>query len=170
MKNALLITCTLLVAASAVSPVSAQSYRWKDAKGQTIISDTPPPRSAKAESSGVSQKQDSAPNSSLPATSKEANAVNSKTTSAPKTIAEKDMEFKKRQKDEQERIDKASLEQKNAASNKQACETARQAISALQSSGQINHLNSKGETVPMDGNARKNELERARKVAEETCK
>ena len=166
MKNALLITCTLLVAASAVSPVSAQSYKWKDAKGQTIISDTPPPRSAKAESSGVPQT----PNSSVPATSKEANAVNSKTTSAPKTIAEKDMEFKKRQKEEQERLDKANLEQKNAASNKQACETARQAISALQSSGQINHLNSKGETVPMDGNARKNELERARKVAEETCK
>lgn len=40
----LLILCLALLSAS----VSAQAYRWVDANGRTIISDTPPPGKAKA--------------------------------------------------------------------------------------------------------------------------
>lgn len=162
------IACAL-VAAVFATPAAAQSYKWKDAKGQTIISDTPPPASVKTES----YQSISPPRATGTGTSgtSNTNAGDSKSmVTAPKTLAEKELAFKKRQQEEQERIEKANKEQKSTAERKHACDTARQAVTTLQSSAPLARVNSKGETVPMDDSTRKSELERALRSAEEACR
>ena len=156
MKNSLLIALSLAAISFGLSNASAQTYKWKDANGHTVISDTPPPLSTKL------QKTQTVMPESTPT------APNASTT--PKSVAEKEMDFKKRQQDVGDKADKARKEQEAAAEKKKNCESAQQAVNTLQSSRPVTTTNSKGERVAMDNSARQQELERARKIAEEACK
>jgi hypothetical protein len=113
MKTALILALGI-ASTAAVITAHAQTYQWKDSSGRTIISDTPPPGSAKA-ARAIGNAQ--------PAVVK-GDVAAEKPADAPKTAAEKDLEFKKRQQEAREKADKDAKEQKAAADKRENCDAA----------------------------------------------
>lgn len=153
MKSPLIFALCVMSTVAAVS-VQAQTYQWKDKNGRTVISDTPPPGSAKS-----SQVNDAAP--AAPAAT---------TTEAPKTFAEKDMEFRKRQQEAKDKAEKEAKEQAAAAEKRENCERARRNLAALESSQPLASIDENGQRKSMDNGMRQQEIERARQFIIETCK
>jgi hypothetical protein len=158
MKSALIFTLGI-AAATALLPVHAQTYQWKDSSGRTIISDTPQPGAGKAAR---------VIGGSTPAVSTE--KPTDKPAEAPKTTAEKDLEFKKRQLEAREKADKDAKEQKATADRLEYCERARRNLAALESRQPMATLNENGERAVMDDGQRQQEMERARQFMAESCK
>lgn len=153
----------LMLAAGVVSTVfvfsaDAQIYQWKDAAGRTVISDSPAPGSVRnARTLGGSRpvvvnENDGAANA------------------APKTTAEKDLEFKKRQQDAREKSDKEAKEQAAARDKQENCERARRNLAVLEANAPVTSYNERGERELMGGAQREQEIERARQFIAETCK
>lgn len=158
MKPALIFILGI-AAATALFPVHAETYQWKDSNGRTVISDTPQPGAGKA------ARVIGGP---MPSVSTEKPA--DKTAEAPKTTAEKDLEFKKRQQEAREKADKDAKEQKAAADKQENCERARRNLAALESRQPMATLDEKGERKVMDDSLRQQEMERARQFMAESCK
>lgn len=151
--------CTLafcLVASLQFSMASAQVYQWKDSTGRTVISDSPPPTTSKS----------SRTVSSAPATDSAAVAVGS----APKTTAEKDLDFKKRQQEAKQKAEREAKEQLAAADRKDNCERAKQHLATLESGERLVTRDESGERRFLDDAQRQQEIERTRRVMTETCK
>lgn len=156
-STALLCLTSLLLAL----PASAQVYQWKDASGRTVVSDTPPPGNVKP-----SQSMGRSPaNAVQPAPVKEGAAP-----AAPASTAERDLDFKKRQKENQEKADKAAKEQTANAESQENCKRARQSLTTLESGQRMTTTNEKGEREFMDDSQRQAEIARARKIADDSCK
>ncbi|OQA33961.1 MAG: hypothetical protein BWY57_00869 [Betaproteobacteria bacterium ADurb.Bin341] len=168
MKIRLQIALGFLVAATTLSAALAQTYKWKDEKGQTVIGDTPPPHSSKAKKSGGDSS--AAANQASASTEKPAAAETAAKNAPPKNAAEKEMEFKKRQLEAKEKADKEAKEQEDAAKRKENCAQAQQAVRTLESSPRIATVNEKGEREYFDEQKRQAEIERARAAAAEWCK
>ncbi len=167
MKNIFSITLAFLLAVAILPVASAQTYKWKDEKGQTVIGDTPPPRSSKAKKSGgdssATASQSTAENTNAPAAAAAQPA-------APKNAAEKEMEFRKRQQEARENAEKEAKEQADAAKRKQNCAQAQQALRTLESNQRIATVNEKGERQFLDEEKRQAEMGRARESVAEWCK
>lgn len=158
MKPALLLALGI-AACTAVVPIYAETYQWKDSNGRTVISDTPQPGVGKAVRVIGGQ---------MPTVSSEKPAE--KTSEAPKTTAEKDLDFKKRQQEAREKADKDAKEQKSAADRQENCERARRNLAALESNQPMTNYDDKGERKLMDDTQRQQEIERARQFMAEFCK
>lgn len=158
MKSALIFSLGI-AATTALLPVHAQTYQWKDSSGRTIISDTPQPGAGKAAR---------VIGGSTPSFSSEKPA--DKTAEAPKTTAEKDLEFKKRQQEAREKTEKDAKEQKAAADRQDNCERARRNMAALESKQPMATYDDKGERKVMDDSQRQLEMERIRQIVAESCK
>lgn len=148
-----------LIAAALPATSLAQVYQWKDGSGRTVISDTPPPGNATAPRSIGGNPP---PSTSAPAADAKA--------AAPKTAAEKDMEFKKRQQEAKEKADKEAKEKTAADNNKENCERARRQLAALESGVRMTTYGEKGERRFIEDAERQQEIERARKIAADSCK
>jgi hypothetical protein len=140
----------------------AQTYQWKDSAGRTIISDTPPPGTAKS-----SRALGTSP---APASEAAKTEETSKPADAPKSTAEKDMEFKKRQQDAKEKADKEAKEKATEEAKRDNCERARRNLAALESNQAITSLDANGQRQVMDTTQRQQEMERARKIMADSCK
>jgi ABC-type Fe3+-hydroxamate transport system substrate-binding protein len=150
--------CTLVLALLAslqVSLASAQVYQWKDSTGRTVISDSPPPTTKSSRTV-----------SAAPATDSAAVAVGS----APKTAAEKDLDFKKRQQEAKQKADKEAKEQQAAADRRENCERAKHYLASLESGERIAVRDDSGERRMMEDAQRQQEAERARRILAESCK
>lgn len=158
MKPALLLTLGI-AACTAFVPAHAETYQWKDSNGRTVISDTPQPGAGKAVR--VIGGQTPTVSSEKPA---------EKTSEAPKTTAEKDLDFKKRQQEAREKAEKEAKEQKSAADKRENCERARRNLAALESNQPMTNYDDKGERKLMDDTQRQQEIERARQFMAEFCK
>ena len=104
-----------IASTAAIVPANAQTYQWKNSSGQTVISDTPPPRTTLAPRTIGGNQQ--------PKLDEEKSTE--KQADAPKTTAEKDLEFKKRQQEAKEKAEKITKEQTAAAEKRENCERAR---------------------------------------------
>jgi hypothetical protein len=135
----------------AATAVNAQIYQWKDENGKTVISDKPPV-------GNVRQQQRIA--SEPPAT----NAA------AQKTAADKELEFRKRQKDAQESTEKANKEQAASADKKENCENARRYLQALESGERIAMRDDKGERYFLDDAQREQDIAKTRQAVQTNCK
>lgn len=141
----------LALAGLCLLPAQAQVYQWKDASGRTMISDMPP--------AGQPKVQKLAPGTSAGAT-----------TPPAKTLAERDMDFKKRQQENREKSEKESKEQAAAAERKDNCERSRRYLATLESGRRISSTNGKGETEFMSDEQRTRETETARKNIADFCR
>lgn len=150
MKPAFLFALAIASTATLV-PVQAQTYQWKDSNGRTVVSDTPPPASTRQART-------------LPGAND-----NAKASEAPQSMAERNMEFKKRQQEAKERADKESRESMASAEKKDSCERARRQLLALESGQRISNTDEKGERRFMDDAERQREIERTRKFIGESC-
>jgi hypothetical protein len=135
----------------AATAVNAQIYQWKDESGKTIISDKPPVGNTHQQ-----RKIESAPSASSP--------------SNQKTLADRELEFRKRQKESQESAEKAKKEQAASADKKENCDTARRQLQTLESGERISLRDDKGERYFMEDAQREQEIAKARQNLQSHCK
>lgn len=158
----------LSLVGAAILLLAAQSalaqWKWKDAQGQTHVSDTPPPREVLDKD--ILQRPNQGPKRSAPApTSASASAS---AASAPKVDAE--LEARKAKADAEQKAKNKAEEDKLAALRAENCQRARQQVTTLQSGQRIARINAKGEREFLDDQARSQELQAAQRVVASDCK
>ncbi|MDR3056307.1 MAG: DUF4124 domain-containing protein [Zoogloeaceae bacterium] len=158
MRTSLLLSALLSIA---LIPVAGQAeiYKWKDAQGRTVISDTPQP--------GAGKKVETVPSASSTLGIPDASAA-AKGNDAP-TAADQELEFKKRQQERQEAEKKAALDKAEAAKKAEGCERAQRNLRTLESGGRVTIPNEKGENEFINDQQRQQEITRARENAKEWC-
>ena len=139
-----------LVALLVATVVNAQVYQWKDDKGKTHYSDKPP--------IGV-------PRAPRTIDSQPAATGNS----TPKSLADRELEFRKRQKDAQESAEKTKKEQTASSDRKENCENAHRMLEILESGERIALRDDKGERYYMDDSQRQQESAKARQAIKSNC-
>ncbi|MDP2883232.1 MAG: DUF4124 domain-containing protein [Azonexus sp.] len=149
----------------AVMSAQAETYQWKDSNGQTVVSDVPPPATAKGRRS-IGGVKPAVVSEAIP----EKTADAPKVADAPKTIAEKDLDFKKRQQESREKADKQAKEQAAEKEKSENCDRARRNLAALEANQPLTVYDDKGERKLMDSTLREQEIERARKFMADSCK
>jgi hypothetical protein len=147
MKHIALAVAVLLVATVA----NAEIYQWKDKNGKTIISDKPPTENV------VEQKK----TASDPSTAGAA---------TPKTAADRELEFRKRQKESQEGADKAKAEAAATTEKQENCVRARRYLTTLESGERVSLRDDKGERYFMDDAQREQETAKAKQELQANCK
>jgi hypothetical protein len=158
-----LVGCTVLLAAL---PAAAQ-WKWKDARGQVVISDVPPPRDIPDRD--VLQKPElvtrrPAANQAAPAASAPAMESVAKAKVDPELEA-------RRKKAEQEQSDKARAdEEKVAAQRAENCRRARSHMASLDSGIRLSRTNDKGEREILDDKQRADEVNRTRQIIASDCR
>jgi len=148
------------LAASALAALAGDIYTWRDAEGRVHFSDVPP--TGKEEAKKI---RGSVPNTTpaVPAASTDA-----KPASKP-SLADKDLEFRRRHAESQEVSDKAAKEKAVAERKAADCQSARNQLRALESGQRVSRFNDKGEAIPMDDSQRQAEIERNRQFVEKAC-
>ncbi|MDR3323913.1 MAG: DUF4124 domain-containing protein [Zoogloeaceae bacterium] len=150
-----LILPVLCVLALAL-PAQAEVYKWKDASGNTVISDTPQPGAGKPVKpvEGVT-----------PAASAEGAAANA----TPKSVADQELELKKRQQEQKEAADKADKDKVAADAKKANCDRAKQHLTLMQSGERAKRMLENGQTEYISDQQRQQEIETARRSMQANC-
>jgi hypothetical protein len=159
-----LVFALFLASTVAFDAACAETYQWKDSNGQTVVSDVPPPASAKDRRS-IGGRQPAVVSEQLA----EKPADGAKTAEAPKTIAEQELDFKRRQQEARENADKQAKEQAAATNKRENCERARSNLAALKANQPLTTYDDKGERKLMDTMQREQEIARARRFMAESC-
>ncbi|AXS79922.1 DUF4124 domain-containing protein [Dechloromonas sp. HYN0024] len=160
-----LVFALVLMSSTASLSIQAETYQWKDGSGQTVVSDVPPPSTAKGRRS-IGGMKPAVVSEALPDKDKAGETPAPKAAEGPKTTAEKDFDFKKRQQEAKEKADKQAAE----ADKRDNCERARRSVAALESNHPLSTLDDNGERKLMDSAQREQEMERARRVVADACK
>lgn len=148
MKHALGI-CLLFFSISS----HAEIRKWVDAEGKVHYSDMAPSDS-KAKTIKSTGRSDNADNLT-PATQK--------------TLAEREIEWKKSQKAKEETAKKEAWEQETASNKQKNCENSRSNLINLENSPVIVSYTAQGERSVIDDAARKQKIEDARKAVSTYC-
>lgn len=142
--------------------ISASSFagpsKWVDADGKVVYSDQSPPANVEATelrfTSGAVGEETAA--SGVPA--------------APKTIAEREAELRKRQQERKEAADKAAREQADAQALMEDCRAVRKNLSMLQEGMRMIEVDDKGELVYLDDAQRQQRILKAQQDISTFCK
>jgi len=129
-------------------------YQWKDKSGQIVYSDNPPAgnipsRRLRRDAVGEITGQEAAPT---------------------KSVADQDLELKKRQQEQSEKQAKSDKESADSKARAQNCEMAKNQLAALESGQRIARFNAQGEREYLDDAQRATEVERTRKAVADNCK
>jgi hypothetical protein len=153
---------TLLLSAL---PAAAQ-WKWKDARGQVVISDVPPPR--EIPDRDVLQKPDVVARRAAPPAP--VASAPSQESSAAKPKVDPELEARKKR-SEQEQNDKLKAEEdKVAAQRAENCRRARSHMATLDSGIRLSRTNEKGEREILDDKQRADEINRTRQVINSDCR
>lgn len=149
----------------ATLPAAAQ-WKWKDARGQVVISDTPPPR--EIPDRDVLQKPSSVIQRSSNAAAPAASAPAVETVAKVKVDPELEA---RRRKVEGEQQDKQKAEEARvAAARAENCQRARSHMSTLDSGVRLSRTNDKGEREILDDKQRADEIQRTRQIIATDCR
>jgi hypothetical protein len=153
-------------------PAAAQ-WAWKDDNGRTVYSDRPPPASVNTDRivRQPPNKQTVLP-TPAPADPSAKPAPDGKpatSATAPKSLAEQEMEFRKRQQERADAEKKAQDEQVKLAARAADCERAKGYLRAIEDGNRIERTNASGEREYLDDAQRAVEAERTRKLVQATC-
>jgi type IV secretory pathway VirB10-like protein len=172
-------TGVLLVLFGATSIASAQ-WAWRDEHGRTVFSDQPPP--ATIRSSDVLRKPEMAPaNPSADSTGAEGQAAASPASPAPparaaapeaphqSTMAEREVEFRKRMKDRADSEKKLADAQAEASRKTEDCERAQGYLKSIESGVRLVHTNPDGTRALLDEEQREAEAQRTRDLIASRC-
>jgi hypothetical protein len=158
MKPALLLALGLTVSISTTT-THAQIYQWKDSSGRTVVSDTPPSGPASRDSRTIGNRS--------PVERGETPVE--KPPEAQKTIADKELEFKRRQLESREKKEKEAREEQARNNREENCRRARGNLAALESNRLVGTFDEKGERRVYDNAERQQEIERTRQSVKELC-
>jgi hypothetical protein len=147
MKRFALYIAIFLVSTAA----SAQIYQWKDENGKTIISDKPP-----VGHSRIQRKVDAEPQATTGITPQ-------------KSLADRELEFRKRQKDSQEKSEKTKKDEALAAQKQENCANLSRQLRSLESGERIALRDDQGERYFLEDAQREQEITKARQNYQSTC-
>jgi hypothetical protein len=152
----------------AAMPAAAQ-WKWKDARGQVVISDVPPPRDIPEQN--VLQKPGLVNRRAAVGT---ATAAASAPAPAAETVAKAkvDPELEaRRKKAETEQQDKVKAEEEKVAMQRaDNCKRARAHLASLESGIRLARTNDKGEREILDDKGRADEMQRTRQIISSDCR
>jgi hypothetical protein len=144
---------------------SAQMYKWVDSDGKVQYSDKPPPSNIKTE-----KLRDPARAASAPAASEgKGGTQKDAAKAAPKTAAEQDQAFRKRQLDAAKAQQEEAKKQAGARDRAENCKRANAALANLQIGGRQMRIDEKGERVFLDDQQIVQETAKAREEAAAAC-
>ena len=85
-------------------------------------------------------------------------------------LADRDMEFRKRQKESREAAEKGEADRRAGAQRQEGCEAARSALQTLESGDRVAMHDSKGERYYLDDRQRQEEIAKARQAVQANCR
>lgn len=154
MRLQLTIFSLLAMAATAHAGIT----KWVDADGKVQYSDQPPPATVKSQ-----KTLNIRTNPALPKATSSNNGEG-------KSIAEKELEFRKRQVKAEEAAAKEAKDQEDAKRAKANCEQARQQLQALQEGQRVSKFDEKGERVFLEDSDRPQAINEAKQAVDSWCK
>jgi len=158
------VVLTAVLGATLALPAAAQ-WKWRDQRGQTQYSDTPPPPGTPEKD--ILQRPNSGSQSRSVTTTPAASAASAAPTTTP---VDSELEAK-RKKAEQEVTDKKKADDaKLAAARAENCTRAKAQMRTLDSGTRLSRTNEKGEREFLDDKAREKEVARTREAMASECK
>jgi len=146
-------------------PASAQLYKWVDSNGKVQYSDKPPPSNIKTE-----KLRDSARAAGAPAASEGKGAAKQDAAkSGPKTVAEEEQAFRKRQLDAAKAQKEEGEKQAAVQDRAENCKRAKAALTSLEIGGRQMRIDDKGERAFLDEQQITQETARAKQEAAAAC-
>jgi hypothetical protein len=149
-----------LLALAFAGAAHAQQFKWIDKDGKTRYGDNPP--------AGVKATALGAPASGAAPASPAAAAKDAK--KGPLTTAEREQDFRNRQREAKKASEKSDEERLAQAARKDDCERAREYVRTLESGQRIARTDASGERYFLDENQVAQEIVKARQSAQQTCK
>jgi len=149
----------------ATLPAAAQ-WKWKDSRGQVVISDTPPPRDI-PEGNVLQKPSLVVQRSAAAAVTPAASAPAAETVAKAKVDPELEARRKKAEAEQSER--QRAEEQKVAAQRADNCRRAKTYVETLDSGIRLTRRNDKGEQEYLDDQQRAAEMQRARQAVSTNC-
>ena len=146
-------------------PVSAQMYKWVDSNGKVQYSDKPPPSNIKAEKLRAPPPAPSAPAASVAKGGAQKDAAKA----GPKTPAEQEQAFRKRQLDAAKAQETEGQKQTEARNKAENCRRAKAALANLQIGGRQMRIDEKGERAFLDEQQIASEMAKAQQEAAAAC-
>ena len=169
------LTVLGLALSIAAGPALGQ-WAWKDDNGRVVYSDRPPPSGVKTDRivRQPTNAQTVLPAQPAPATgateaAPKAPADSRPASSGPKTVAEQEMEFRKRQQERTDAEKKAQEEQARATAKAQECERAKGYLRVLEEGIRVARTDAAGNREFIDDSQRAAEIDRTRKIIQQTC-
>jgi len=147
-------------------PAAAQMYKWVDSNGKIHYSDKPPPSNVKTEKLRTPSQPATAPAAS--AASDGAKKDTAKT--GPKSVAEQEQAFRKRQADEAKTEQEQAQKEAEARERAENCRRAKAALANLELGGRQTRIDEKGERVFLSDAEITRATAQARQEAADACK
>ncbi|HEX6019984.1 MAG TPA: DUF4124 domain-containing protein [Burkholderiaceae bacterium] len=147
----------------ATLPAAAQ-WKWRDARGVVVISDTPPPRDIPERDvlqkpTLVLQRQAAAPAASAAAGD-----------AAAKPKVDPELEARRKKAETEQQAKQKAEEARVATQRADNCQRARAYVDTLNSGMRLTRVNAKGEREYLDDGERAAEMQRARQAIETDCR
>jgi hypothetical protein len=164
-----LITAALCCAAAAAAQTAPQppAWKWRDAAGQIVVSDTPPPMSVPDKSILERPPLQRARAAALAAAAS-APPLKPVADNAPRVDPE--LEARRKAAANEQAAQAKADEQRSAAVRAENCSRAKSQLTALVDGQRMVRTNEKGEREVMDDKARAEETQRARAVIASDCR
>lgn len=168
-----LLLAALSVAALACSTSASAQWAWRDAAGKMVYSDQPPPTSVPAKNI---VRQPAAPAPARPAAAADVAVEATAEAKAPAarpaapTVADREIESRRRQQQLADAEKKAAEEQAQQAQAAENCERLRAYLRALEGGHRIARVNAAGEKEILGDAQRTAELDRTRSQIEQQCR
>ncbi|MEK7360654.1 MAG: DUF4124 domain-containing protein [Pseudomonadota bacterium] len=148
-------------------PASAQMYKWVDANGKVQYSDKPPPSNIKTEKLRAPPPAPAA--SAAAAAEAKGGASKDAAKAGPKTAAEQEQAFRKRQLDASKAQGEEAQKQADARDREENCKRAKAALANLQLGGRQARIDEKGERAFLDDKQIAQETAKAQQEAAAAC-
>lgn len=145
-------------------PASAQMYKWVDANGKVQYSDKPPPSNIKTE-----KLRAPPPAPAAAAAESKGSASKDAAKAGPKTAAEQEQAFRKRQLDATKAQGEEAQKQADARDREENCKRAKAALANLQLGGRQARIDEKGERAFLDDKQIAQETAKAQQEAAAAC-
>jgi hypothetical protein len=164
--SAIVAGSAMVFIAAVLSTSANAQWKWKDENGHITVSDQPPPKTIPLKNilQAPRDRQTALDSGQTnPLAAKAAVGPDAKNEEAPKSYADKELEFKKRQKETADATRKQEEESNKAKAQQERCNTLRGNLAGLESGIRIARSNAKGEREFLDDAQRQAEIERSRK-------
>ena len=167
---------TIVVLLALAAAAAQAQWAWKDDNGRMVYSDQPPPAGIKQ--SAITRQPTAmtpvAPSAAAPSEAAPQQQASAAPNAAadpnkPKSLADQELDFKKRQQARQDAEKKAADDQAKASAQAADCSRAKGYIQSLENGVRITKTDPDGNPHFLDDSERAAELDRTKAIAAKTC-